>query len=136
MLEWISFAGCFLCLWKLMLSHLKSTCHIILKIFRESRFNNNRLNHKINKLYCWIRVWKKNISHSFVLVITCLEGLFGINCLSAFLEILKLPSKTRAISKFSKITRVSYPKNCPNQTCDCWLITWNQQTLCIETNIF
>ena len=51
------------------------------------------------------------------------------------------------ISKFSKITRMIYPKNCPNQTCDYWLITPNQQTcgywlitpsqktLCIETNI-
>ena len=27
-------------------------------------------------------------------------------------------------------------KNCPNQICDYWLITPNQQTLCIETNIF
>ena len=35
-----------------------------------------------------------------------------------------------------KITRVIYTKNCPNQTCDYWLITPNQQTLCIETNIF
>ena len=38
------------------------------------------------------------------------------------------PSKTRRISKFSKITRVIYPKNYLNQTCV------NQQTLCIETN--
>ena len=45
-------------------------------------------------------------------------------------------SKTRAISKFSKITRVIYPQNCPNQTCCYWLITQNQQTVCIETNIF
>ena len=29
-----------------------------------------------------------------------------------------------------------YRKNRPNQTCDYWLITPNQQTLCIETNIF
>ena len=41
-----------------------------------------------------------------------------------------------AISKFSKITRVIYPQNCPNQTCGYWLITPNQQTLCIQTNIF
>ena len=42
---------------------------------------------------------------------------------------------TRAISKFSKITRVIYPKSRPNQT---WslVITLNQQTLCIETDIF
>ena len=38
-------------------------------------------------------------------------------------------------SKFSKITTVIYPQNRPNQTCDYWLITPNQQTLCIETNI-
>ena len=25
-----------------------------------------------------------------------------------------------------------YPENCPNQTCGCWLITPNQQTLIIE----
>ena len=36
----------------------------------------------------------------------------------------------------SKIKRVIYPKNCPNQTCDYCLITQNQQILCIETNIF
>ena len=40
------------------------------------------------------------------------------------------------ISKFSKITRVIYPKNLPNQTSGYWLITQNQKTLCIETNIF
>ena len=44
--------------------------------------------------------------------------------------------KTRAISKFSKIARVTYPKNCPNQTCGYWLITPIQQILCTETNIF
>ena len=38
--------------------------------------------------------------------------------------------------KFSKIKRVIYPKNRPNQTCDDWLITPNQQTLCSEANIF
>ena len=36
---------------------------------------------------------------------------------------------TQAISAFSKITRVIYPRNCSNQTCDYWLITPNQQTL-------
>ena len=46
------------------------------------------------------------------------------------------PSKTRTISIFSKTTRVICPQNYPNQTCDCWLITPNQQKLCIETNIF
>ena len=58
----------------------------------------------------------------FVLVITCLGGQFVINC----------PSEARAISKFSKITRVIYPKNCPNETCDYCLITPDQQTLSIE----
>ena len=43
---------------------------------------------------------------------------------------------TRAISKLSKITRVNYLKNYPNQTCNYWLITPNEQTLCVETNIF
>ena len=41
----------------------------------------------------------------------------------------------RAISNFSKIMRAIYPKNRPIQTCDYWLITPNQQTLCIETNL-
>ena len=40
----------------------------------------------------------------------------------------------RAISKFSKITRVIYPNNRSNQKCGYWLVTPNQQTLCIETN--
>ena len=44
-------------------------------------------------------------------------GQFGINSPNALLKILKL-SKTRAISKFSKIMRVIYPQNCLNQT---WL---------------
>ena len=38
-------------------------------------------------------------------------------------------------SKFSKFLRVIYPKNCPNETCGYWLITPNQQMICIETNI-
>ena len=41
----------------------------------------------------------------------------------------------RAISDFSKIMRVVYSKNCPNQTCDYWLITPNQQTLCINQGL-
>ena len=41
----------------------------------------------------------------------------------------------RAISDFSKFMRAIYPKNRPIQTCDYWLITPNQQTLCIETNL-
>ena len=35
--------------------------------------------------------------------------------------------------KFSKTKRVIYPQSHPNQTCDYWLITPNQQTLFIET---
>ena len=31
---------------------------------------------------------------------------------------------------------VTYPKNLPNQTCGYWLITPNQKTLCIKSNIF
>ena len=42
---------------------------------------------------------------------------------------------TIAISKFLKITLLIYPKNCLNQICDYWLITPNQQTISIETNI-
>ena len=43
----------------------------------------------------------------------------------------------RAIwDKFPKVTRMVYPKNRSNQTCHCWLITPNRQTLCIETNMF
>ena len=38
----------------------------------------------------------------------------------------------RAILKFSKITRVIYPQNRPNETCDYWLITANQQTLALK----
>ena len=53
----------------------------------------------------------------------------------------KLPERvfknfTRAISEFSKFTRVVYAKNRAIQTCDYCSITLNQQILCIETNIF
>ena len=58
-----------------------------------------------------------------LLVITCLEGQLGINCPSAFLN--------EGNFKFSKIARVVYAKNFPD-----WLITQNQQTFCIEVNIF
>ena len=44
-------------------------------------------------------------------------------------------SETRAIQNFQK-SRVIYPKNRQNQACDFWLIITNQQTLCIETDIF
>ena len=44
--------------------------------------------------------------------------------------------KQGQFQNFSKITRVIYPKICPNQTCGYWLITPKQQTLCVETNIF
>ena len=40
------------------------------------------------------------------------------------------------ILKFSKITRLIYPKNHPNQECDYCLIAPNQKALFIETNIF
>ena len=53
-------------------------------------------------------------------VITCLGGRFVINCPSAFLQL-------------SEITRAIYPNNLPNQRCDYWIITPNQQKLCIET---
>ena len=42
--------------------------------------------------------------------------------------------KTGQFQKISKITWVIYNKTCPNQICDYWLITPNQQTLCIEIN--
>ena len=57
-----------------------------------------------------------------VLVITCLEGYFGINCPSAVLKMLKLPELGDLSQK--------------HETCDYWLITRNLQTLCIKTNIF
>ena len=37
------------------------------------------------------------------------------------------------MSKFLKITRVIHLKNHPNQTCDYWLITPDQDTLCIDS---
>ena len=47
------------------------------------------------------------------------------------------PIKQGQFQKFIlNFTRVIYPKNCSNQTCHYWLITPNQQTLCIETSIF
>ena len=49
-----------------------------------------------------------------------------------FWKFLNCQSKKRVISKILKI----YTKNCSNQTCDYCLITPNQQTLYIETNIF
>ena len=51
----------------------------------------------------------------------------------------KLPEcifENSQISKFSKITRVIYIKNCPKQPSDDWLIKPNKQMFCIETNIF
>ena len=44
--------------------------------------------------------------------------------------------KRGQFQNFEKIMSVIYPKNRPNQACDYWLITPNQETLCIETNIF
>ena len=46
----------------------------------------------------------------------------------------KLPECILKTLNFSKITRVVYPKNHPDQTCGFWLITPYQQTLCTETN--
>ena len=46
------------------------------------------------------------------------------------------PSETRLISNFLKIKGMIYPQNLLNQTYGCWLITPNQKTLSIETNIF
>ena len=37
----------------------------------------------------------------------------------------KCPSKTRAVSKVSKIKKMIYTKNLPSQTSDYWLITPN-----------
>ena len=51
-----------------------------------------------------------------------------------FLKIARV--KRGKFQTFSKITRVIYPKNNLNQTCDYWLITPNQETLCIKTSIF
>ena len=45
--------------------HIKPIWQIILKIARKEAFNDNRWYHHINKLYCAIGIWKKNISHSF-----------------------------------------------------------------------
>ena len=45
-----------------------------------------------------------------------------MDCPSAFLKILKNH-------------KVIYLQNHPNQTCNYWIITPNQQTLCIETNL-
>ena len=60
---------------------------------------------------------------NIIVTLICISNhMFGIKCPSA-------------ISKFLKIAKVTYPKS-PNQTCSYWLITPNQQTLCIETNIF
>ena len=73
----------------------------------------------------WGRIFFEFILQ-FALVITCLGRRFRINFPDAFLK----------ISNFSKITRVIYPKNFPNQTCSHWLITPNQKALCIKTNIF
>ena len=56
------FTGCFLCLWKLILSYLKPLWQFFLKISRNNSFCDNWQYHHINKLYCEIRE-KRNISH-------------------------------------------------------------------------
>ena len=88
--------------------------------------NYNLANSACQFLFCYV----------YALVTTCFGGRFGINCPSAFLNILKMPRQNEGISKFSKITRVIYLKNRPYQTCGYWLTTRNEQTLCMETNIF
>ena len=66
-----------------------------------------------------------------VLVTACLGGRFGIICPRAYLKILKLPRvKQGKVQNFQKLR----PKNRPNQTCNYWLITQNQQALCIKIN--
>ena len=55
-------------------------------------------------------------------------------CIFENFEVVRV--KRGQFQSFQKITRMIYPKNRPNQTCGYWLITPNQQTLCIETNIF
>ena len=77
----------------------------------------------------------KNKTESFLKVLSINSHIFGRAVWDKLPEC-NFENKTRAISKFSKIMRVIYPKNCPNQTCGYWLITPNQQTLRIETNIF
>ena len=71
-----------------------------------------------------ISQYSSDLINSFsYLVIICLGERFEINSPSAF-------------PKSSKITRVIYPKNHPHQTWNYWLITTDQKTLCIESNIF
>ena len=48
----------------------------------------------------------------------------------------KLPECIFENFEILKITKVIYPKNRPDQTCDYCLITTKQQTLCTEANIF
>ena len=71
-----------------------------------------------------------------MLMISTTNYMLGrINCPSAFLKTQNCQSEARTNSKFSKIKRVIYPKNCSNQPSDYWLITLNQQTVFIETSI-
>ena len=88
------------------------------------KFNKNlRLSWRKNrkfKLNQWlpndcIELMKKKTLNLIENIKLVLVRQFRINCASAFLKILKLP---RSISKFSKIAKVIYLKNCPNQTCD------------------
>ena len=44
--------------------------------------------------------------------------------------------KREQFQNFQKSRGCFFPKHRPNQTCDYWLITPIQETLCIETNIF
>ena len=52
------------------------------------------------------------------------------------MKVLKLSELNEGNFKIFKNHEVDLSQNHPNQTCDYWLITPNQETLCIETNIF
>ena len=82
------------------------------------------------------RKWKTWYCENFLILMKCLGGRFEVNARVHFWKFWNCLSKTRATSKFSKITSVIYPRNRSNKTCGCWLITPNQETFCIETNIF
>ena len=65
-----------------------------------------------------------------------LDSIFTSNCMfgsAIWDKLLEYISKNFEILK---MTRLIYPNNCPNQTGGYFLIKPNQQTLCIETNIF
>ena len=57
-----------------------------------------------------------------------------LHCIFENFEIAQV--KRGQFQNFQKSRGWFVPKNCPNQTCDYCLITRNQQTLCVEPNIF